>query len=130
MGRYATNQHGRSLRGNSVRKILILEDDPSVAGLYAEVLGSAGHEVIVHTSFEEARTYLKLNPPDALLADVRVGEYNGLQLAILFRSLSPHAIILVVSGHDDPVIRREAAAIGAEFFVKPVDVDTLTLKFE
>ena len=113
-----------------MRKILILEDDPSVAELYAEVLRSAGHEVIVRTSFEEARTYLKLNPPDALLVDVRVGEYNGLQLAILFRSLSPHAVILVVSGYDDPVIWREAAAIGAEFFTKPIDVDMLRVKFE
>ena len=112
-----------------MRKILILDDDPSAAGLYAQVLSSAGHEVVVHTSFEEARAYLKLLVPDALLADVRLGEYNGLQLAIVFRALSPHAVILIVSGHDDPVIRKEAASIGAEFFVKPVSVDTITSKF-
>jgi len=31
----------------------------------------------------------------------------------LFRSLSPTAPVLVVSGHEDPVIRKEVAQIGA-----------------
>ena len=110
-------------------KILILEDEPSVAGLYRDVLRLAGNEVIVYHRFEDARAHLKRDVPDGLLTDVRVGEYNGLQLALLFRSLSPAGVILVVSGHDDPVIRKEAAAIDAEFLVKPVEFSRLTKHF-
>jgi DNA-binding response OmpR family regulator len=110
-------------------RVLILEDEPSLAAAYGEILRAAGNDVIVHTNFEEARAHLKLDVPDGLLTDVRVGEYNGLHLALVFRSLSPLGPILVVSGHDDPVIRKEVAAIPAEFLVKPVEFSSLTAYF-
>jgi DNA-binding response OmpR family regulator len=105
--------------------ILVLEDDGAVAQLYADALNLAGHNVRVFHSFEEARRELRARLPDALLTDVRLGEYNGLQLALLYRMLSPNGRILVVSGHDDATIRREAANMGAEFFVKPIDMEFL-----
>ena len=57
------------------------------------------------------------------------GEYNGLQAAILFRSLSPQGVIVAVSGHDDPVIRQEVLNLDAAFFVKPVNLDSLRGQF-
>jgi DNA-binding NtrC family response regulator len=111
-------------------KILILDDEPSVAALFAVALEGAGHEVVVCTGYEEARAYVKQDVPRGLLTDVRVGEYNGLQLAIFFRSLSPTGALLVVSGHDDVVIRNDVAQIGATFLVKPIDIDELTQFFE
>lgn len=110
-------------------RILVLEDDQSVAGLYSSALKFAGYEVTVCHRFEDARRELKTQLPDALLTDVRVGEYNGLQLALLYRMLSPKGPILVVSGHDDVAMRREAANIGADFFVKPIDLDSLARFF-
>lgn len=112
------------------RKILILDDEPSIAALYAVALEDAGHEVVVCTGYEEARAYVKQDLPRGLLTDVRVGEYNGLQLAIFFRSLSPTGALMVVSGHDDVVIRNEVAQIGATFLLKPVEIDKLTQFFE
>lgn len=112
------------------RKILILDDEPTVAGLYALALEGLGHEAIVCTGFEEARAYIKEHVTDGLLTDVRVGEYNGLQLALLFRSLFPTAPVLVVSGHEDAVIRKEVAQIGATFLLKPVAMDDLARFFE
>ena len=110
----------------AVRTILILEDDPGSARVFAAALRAAGQETVVTSGFEEARKQLRQSPPDGLLTDVRLAEYNGLQLAILFRSLAPTAPILVVSGHDDPVIRKEVANIsGAHFLPKPVKVEDL-----
>jgi DNA-binding response OmpR family regulator len=113
----------------SGKRILILEDDPPVAVFFASALRAAKHDVIVCNSFEDARTELRRAAPDALLTDVRVGQYNGLQLGILFRSLVPGGTILIVSGHDDGAMRQEAANIGAEFLVKPIDVAQLTSRF-
>jgi len=111
------------------RRILLLEDDLGVAAVYASALRAEGHDIVVCHSFEAARTELKHTVPDALLTDVRLGEYNGLQAAILFRSLSPEGIIVAVSGHDDPVIRQEVVNLDAAFFVKPVDLDSLRGQF-
>jgi DNA-binding NtrC family response regulator len=112
------------------RKILVLDDEPSVAALYALALEHAGHHVTKCTSYEDARAHLKNDAPEALLADVRVGEFNGLQLALFFRSTSPDGPLMIVSGHDDVVIRKEAERLGAAFLLKPVDINELTTFFE
>ena len=110
-------------------RILILEDDQAVAALYSTALTLAGYDVAVFHKFEDARRELRNGIPDGLLTDVRVGEYNGLQLALLYRMLSPKGPILVVSGHDDVAMRREAANMSADFFVKPIDLDSVTRFF-
>ena len=84
------------------RKVLILEDEKAVADLYARELRARGLDAVVCTSFPDARDVLKQEVPDALLTDVRVGAFNGLQLVHLFRSLSPHGTVVVATGHDDP----------------------------
>jgi two-component system, response regulator RegA len=112
-----------------VRRILLLEDDLGVATVYATALRAEGYDIVVCNNFEDGRTELRRAVPDALLTDVRLGEYNGLQLAILFRGLSPEGRIVAVSGHDDPVIRQEVLNLNGQFFVKPVDLDALRSQF-
>ena len=111
------------------RKVLILEDEKAVAELYARELRARGLDAVVCTSFPDARDVLKQELPDALLTDVRVGAFNGLQLAHLFRSLSPHGTVVVATGHDDPTIRDEALKLGAHFITKPVHIDALVSYF-
>ena len=110
-------------------KILILEDDPDVAGIYARVLRAEGNDVTVCTRFEEARQQLKTIHPDAVLTDVRVGEYNGLQLAMLFRTYSPQGRVVVITGYDDKAIRKEVEHLDGEFMLKPVDLSQLRSAF-
>ncbi len=109
----------------SKTSILILEDEAVVANAYAEALRSDGHEVTVCTGFEEARECLKGACPDALLTDIRVRQFNGLQLALLFREKCPDGKVVVVTGHDDRVIRSEVAALRADFLVKPISLAQL-----
>jgi ActR/RegA family two-component response regulator len=107
-------------------KILVLEDDPFIAAMYGRALRRDGHDVTVCTTFNEARKCLKHDPPDTLLTDVRVGEYNGLQLAWLFRSYSPDGRLVVVTGYDDVVIKKEVEKLGGDFLLKPIDINRLT----
>jgi ActR/RegA family two-component response regulator len=106
-------------------RILILEDDPDVASVYEKALREDGNSVTVCSRFEDAREQLRREPPDAVLTDVRVGQYNGLQLAILFRRQSPDGRIVVVTGYDDTVIRKEVKELHAEFLLKPIRVAQL-----
>jgi two-component system, response regulator RegA len=109
----------------SDERILVLEDDPFIAAMYGRALRRDGIDVTVCTTFKDARQQLKREQPTTLLTDVRVGEYNGLQLAWLFRAQSPEGRIVVVTGYDDPVIRQEVERLGGEFLLKPVDMRTL-----
>lgn len=109
-------------------KMLILEDDELLDDLYEKTFRDAGYEVVACTRFEDARACLRRQVPDVLLTDVRVGDFNGLQLAHLFRMQAPTARIVVVSGYDDPVIRRDAEALGATFLLKPIDLPQLVAR--
>ena len=110
-------------------KILILEDDRNSALAYEKVLSNQGNTVTVCQTFAQARQQLMQDTPDGVLTDVRVGEYNGLQLALLFRRQSPTGRIVVVTGYDDSTIRKEVGALGGEFLLKPVAIAALRSAF-
>jgi len=58
--------------------------------------------------------------PDVLVTDIRLGKYNGLQLAVQAGTLDPAPSVIVTSGYEDPVLAAEAARLGATFLRKPV----------
>ena len=102
------------------QKILIVDDDPSLLEALERSFLEAGEDVVAHDSFEEARRVLQTTRFDALITDVRLGAFNGLQLAVIGRDTYPDIRLIVFSGFDDPVLRTEAEHVGATYMVKPV----------
>ena len=101
-------------------KILIVDDDPSLLEALERSFQEAGEDVVAHSSFEQARKALQTTHFDALITDVRLGAFNGLQLAVIGRDTYPNIRLIVFSGFDDPVLRTEAEHVGATYIVKPV----------
>jgi DNA-binding response OmpR family regulator len=101
-------------------KILVVEDhEPTRRGL-GLLLTSAGYVVISAGSFFEGRRSLIENAPDLLVADVRLGEYNGLQLIAAVPSAVP---TIIVTGFPDAYLKAEALRLGAHYITKPVAPD-------
>lgn len=111
-----------SFRGREVKPstVLVVDDDQHVLGLVEYWLAEAGYDVVACSRFEAARTYLAAHTPDALIADVRLGAFNGVQLALLISQQRPGTLLLLMSGYDDPVVRRDVSACGGSFLLKPV----------
>ncbi len=103
-----------------VKRMLVVDDDLSLLEALERGLTEGGLEVVGHTTFEGARNALRAEHFDALLTDVRLGAFNGIQLAVVARDTYPDMRIIVFSGFDDPVLRGEAEHIGAAYVVKPV----------
>jgi DNA-binding response OmpR family regulator len=98
--------------------VLVVDDEPMVVDALREVLADAGYVTLGATSFEDGRRLLLAPPvPDVVVADVRLGKYNGLQLAVL-RPQATAAI--VISGHWDEVLEAEARQHGAVYLQKPL----------
>jgi len=89
----------------------ILLVDPSIhsSGEALNVLRLLG-DVDVCREFSAARERLLNQPPDLLITNVRLHEYNGLHLVHL---ATPHTRCIVYSPHDDLVLAREVQAAGA-----------------
>lgn len=83
-------------------------------------LADSGFHVVPCSTFEEAKREIGTARPDILVTDVRLGAFNGLQLALLARDVNPAVRLVVFSGFDDPVLKEEARRLGATYLVKPV----------
>jgi DNA-binding response OmpR family regulator len=101
--------------------VLLVAPSPQIAANAMAGLTDAGLRVTVVTSFKAARASLEARPA-LLISEVRLGEYNGLHLALRARHQGIHAIVL---GADDPVTRHEAESIGAEYLDQACDASRL-----
>jgi DNA-binding NtrC family response regulator len=101
-------------------RVLVVDDAASVRLMLSELLGNAGFEVLSAGTFEEGRHLADTGNPDLLLVDIRLSEFNGLQLAERSRLDHPHRPVIVMTGHSDPVLEAEARRHGAEFVEKPL----------
>jgi DNA-binding NtrC family response regulator len=101
-------------------RVLIVDDDALLLEALERAFRDAGEEVVTHTSFEGARSALASDRFDALITDIRLGAFNGIQLAVIARDTHPSTKLVVFSGFDDPVLRDEAEHLGAVYVVKPV----------
>ena len=104
---------------------LIVEDDDAVRAMLERWLLDDGYAVATCASFEAARARIAAAPPDLLLTDVRLGAFNGLQLAILAKQHREDTLIIVVTAFDDPSLRREAELCGALYLLKPFTMEEL-----
>ena len=102
------------------RNVLIVDDDIVLLDALERAFREAGEHAIACGTFEEARRVVRDQHLDALITDVRLGAFNGLQLAVMARDIQPTIQVIVFSGFDDPVLRADAERIGATYLVKPV----------
>lgn len=107
--------HDKSLR------VLLTEDDPSVAGITETMLKNLGHDVVRTQNAEQALVVLKSERPvDLLLSDVIMpGGVNGVELARAAVTLRPGIKVLLSSGFAGESVDRAIAEGAWPFLRKP-----------
>jgi CheY-like chemotaxis protein len=103
-------------------RLLLVEDHDATRQGLAALLAGEGYVVLSTGTFAEGRELLATQAPDLLIADVRLGEYNGLQLVA---ALPRAAASIIVTGFPDPALESEALKLGARYITKPIDPDIL-----
>jgi DNA-binding NarL/FixJ family response regulator len=84
------------------RRVLVVEDEPLMASLLANVLTGHGFTVSTAADVAEARREINAFDPDMLLLDVSLGEGpTGIHLAHAMRLSRPDIAILVFTRHAD-----------------------------
>ena len=88
-------------RPGADRSVLLVDDDPDVAGFATLCLQEAGYTVRQVGSGAEALELLAAGgtPPDLMIADLGMPGMNGLQLAAAARRLHPQLPILIATGY-------------------------------
>ena len=112
-------QSGARVGGSET--ILMVEDDPDLANLMRDVLGSLGYMVLDARSAGEAAELSGgfTDPIDLLVTDVSLPDLSGRELADSLRKPRPGLPVLYISGFPPSVDASDAPQPGAAFLAKP-----------
>ena len=79
-------------------RILVVDDDKTVAAALRDYLEEQGYEVATALSGEEAIAQASVFIPDLLVSDVCMGELNGVEAATAITEKLPNCRVLFLSG--------------------------------
>ena len=112
----------------SGKEILVVDDDPDSAHMFAVLLRQLGHAVEYVTSPQAVLDIARRMKPWLIFLDIGMPGPNGWELApALRRELGHDAVRLVaVSGYGDPEHHKRSREAGFDAHVqKPVDIELL-----
>jgi signal transduction histidine kinase/ActR/RegA family two-component response regulator len=107
-------------------RVLVIEDDAPVCGLFKDVLLSLGHQPLIAHTAEDALDLLRTERLDAVLLDIRLPGMSGLDFLRLQANRKPPIPFIVVSGAATESQASECLRLGAfDFMGKPVQIERL-----
>ena len=113
------------------KRILIIEDDPSVLRATSYILEKEGYEVLTAQNGLEGLKKVKEDKPDLLILDVMLPGIDGFEICHSLRAEPQTAKlpILMFSAKGQEADKATGLKVGAdEYLVKPVDREVLLNK--
>ena len=111
--------------------ICLLDDDPSVLRSTGRLLSSAGWNAQPFEDPYSFLNYARIHQPRLAVIDMAMPVMHGLEVQRRLRDLSPNTKVIVLTAHDDPVVRNNAIRAGATgFFLKPVEDEEFLRQIE
>src|SRR5437763_94763 len=105
---------------------LVVDSDPVQLAATARALAELDYDVVLASSFEDANRHLAAADSLSLLvADVRLGQYNGLHLAFRTRSRHPNIQVVITDRVFDATLEAETKRIGGVYTTKPVTANQI-----
>ena len=106
-------------------RVLIVEDDESIALIEQKALESEGFEVRVQASGAEAVETIASWSPDLVVLDQRLPDIDGREVLRSVR-LTSHVPVVIVTALDDEALIVESLDLGADdYVVKPFKIPEL-----
>lgn len=107
-------------------RLLIVEDEPSLAALLCAALERAGFALDVATGLAKTEEHLRLATYDMLLLDLGLPDGDGLTLLRGLRRRDSSLPVLILTARDTPEDRVTGLDSGADdYVVKPFHMDEL-----
>lgn len=112
-------------------RVMIVEDEITLADLLGEFVRDLGHEAVVDHDAESAATRLQHEAIDAILLDVNLPGMSGLDFLRLPAVRESGVPVVVISGVATEEQARESLSLGAlDFLAKPIALERLAAVFD
>jgi two-component system alkaline phosphatase synthesis response regulator PhoP len=107
-------------------KVLLADDDPGMLETLADVLTQAGFDVVSVKDGGEAMAALASDRFDAIILDIVMPGFNGIEVIDETRKSDPAAKFVIITAYSDSELVEEARNRGVDrIFFKPIDIDGL-----
>ena len=111
-------------------KILIIEDDRTIANVLAEHLRTWDYEVHCVTNFKNVMEDFREYEPQLVLLDIVLPLFNGFHWCQEIRKISKVPIIFLSSANDNMNIVMAINMGGDDFITKPYDLNVVVAKVQ
>jgi len=121
-------------RSSAKTRVLVVEDEPGIAGFVRRGLLFEGYAVDVATDGRTALASLRDDPPDVVVLDLMLPEIDGIEITRRLRSAEavegrPSVPILMLTARDTVPDRVAGLEAGADdYLVKPFAFDELVAR--
>lgn len=108
---------------NRTAPILLVDDDDALRQMLALGLTQLGYRVEEAANIAAARSLILRNRYSLVLSDYEMPDGTGLDLLAYITKSHPHLPVVLLTGHDDMPLARDAIAGGAaDFLTKPFEL--------
>jgi len=108
---------------------MIVEDDVSLAEIYAARLGAEGYEVVIAHDGEEALTVAVKERPDLIVLDIMMPKISGFDVLDILRQTPEMAetkvIMMTALSQDSDRVRGEALGVNGYLIKSQVTLEDL-----
>jgi two-component system KDP operon response regulator KdpE len=106
--------------------LLVVDDEPSVRRLLRTTLAGHGYRILEAASGQAALDMLAREQPDAVLLDLGLPDFDGVEVIRRLRGSGSKVPIIVLSSHNGEAEKVEALDLGADDYVtKPFGMPEL-----
>src|SRR6266545_6891750 len=107
-------------------RVLVVDDEQSVATTIKAILELDGNHVTAVTSGTEALNQLREHEFDVVLTDLRLDDLDGIEVLRETQRLWPDTVAIMLTGYASLESAVAAMRSGAyDYLIKPSDVDEL-----
>jgi DNA-binding NtrC family response regulator len=109
-------------------KILVVDDDPEIVAVLAELLKKEGHQVTACAAGAAAISAGRDEKFDVVLADIRLPDMDGLTVLRAFQEASPETAVVVMTAFGTVETAIQAIKAGAyDYIPKPFKLDEVRI---
>jgi CheY-like chemotaxis protein len=113
--------------GESMKRILVVDDEEAIRLLYREELSEAGYQVDLAADGTEALRMVEHSRPDLMTIDIRMPGMDGIELLAKVRAKYRELPIIICSAYGD--MKRDFGTWASDAFItKSADVQELKAK--
>ena len=101
-------------------KVILVEDDEGMREAIESLLDAAGIASVSYASAEALLASGAVGGAACVITDLKLQGMSGLQLLDALNHRGPHPPVILITAHDSPAVRSQAASHGAAaYLAKP-----------